>query len=753
MQPLDFRIVHEVPGRLRLRIPLMGGPLCEAAWLEAWMDAAAAVQEARANPAAKTLILHYSGGAAARAALLARLRNFDPKPIPGLAPDGVREAEVAPMVTTLLTLAVLPFLTRPLQMVLTLVNVGSTLAKGADTLVHRGVKMEVLDAVAVGLAAGSGKLYTANLTDLLLNLGEYLEHRTARRSDRLLRRLLRPDPAMAWVERDGELLQIAGDEVQAGETVVIGPGETVPVDGHVLDGVALVNQSTVTGEDIPVRREAPGRVIAGSVLVEGRLRVSATQVGEDTTTARVARFIQESLSRSAHTQKLADELGDKRVYVTLGTGALVYALTRDLTRLQAVFLVDYACALKLGTPVAFKAGIYRAAEHGVLLKGGEAIEQLAAADTLVFDKTGTLTHSDLAVTDVHVLSADGGCSEAALLALVASVEEHASHPVAAAVVGAARERDLAHISHGEVDYMVAHGLSAEVGDGRIVVGSRHFLEEHMGIDFHGHAALIERFEDAGKILLYVGNERGPVGLIALRDTLRADAVATLERLRGLGIRRLVMITGDRRQKADALARELGIDEVHAEMPPESKAAVVEALQAAGAKVAFVGDGVNDGPALGVANVGIAMPRGADIARATADIVLMDDRLGAVADARELAGKTMALIRTNFTAAVTINTGILAGAVFGWLSPVASALLHNGTTLGVLLNALKGVALHGPPDAPRLLTHAPDPAQPDAAKPRSSATSTSPLKPSSSSRGSGGSGGSADSAASNHDAAS
>jgi manganese/zinc-transporting P-type ATPase C len=214
MQPLDFRIVHEVPGRLRLRIPLMGGPLCEAAWLEAWMDAAAAVQEARANPAAKTLILHYSGGAAARAALLARLRNFDPKPIPGLAPDGVREAEVAPMVTTLLTLAVLPFLTPPLQMILTLVNVGSTLAKGADTLVHRGIKMEVLDAVAVGLAAGSGKLYTANLTDLLLNLGEYLEHRTARRSDRLLRRLLRPDPAMAWVERDGELLQIAGEEVQ-----------------------------------------------------------------------------------------------------------------------------------------------------------------------------------------------------------------------------------------------------------------------------------------------------------------------------------------------------------------------------------------------------------------------------------------------------------------------------------------------------------------------------------------------------------
>ncbi len=688
----DFRIVHEVPGRLRLRIPRMGEPACEPGWLEAWMDAAAPVLEARTNPAAHTLILRYTGGSGAREALLHRLESFTPDAMAGLAPEGVREAEVAPMITTLLTLAALPFLTPPMQVMLTLVSVGSTLVKGVDTLIHRGIKVEVLDAIAVGLAAGSGKPYTANVTDLLLHLGEYLEHRTARQSDRLLRRLLRPDPTMAWVERDGVLVQIAGDEVCVGETVVIGPGETVPVDGNVESGAALVNQSTVTGEDLPVRKEAPARVIAGSVLVEGRLRVAATRVGDDTTTARVARFIQESLSRSADTQRFADELADKRVYLTLGTGAAVYALTRDLTRLQSVFLVDYSCALKLGTPVAFKSGMHQAAAHGVLMKGGEAIEQLALVDTVVFDKTGTLTHSDLIVTDVHVFQSAGGCTEEALLALVASVEEHASHPVAEAVVEAARERDLQHISHGEVDYMVAHGLSAEVTGGSIVVGSRHYLEEHMGLDFADHTGLIEAFQDQGKILLYVGNADGPVGLIALRDTLRPDAADTLARLRSLGVQRLVMITGDRRQKAEALARELGLDEVHAEMPPEAKASIVEALQADGAKVAFVGDGVNDGPALGVADVGIAMPRGADIARATADIVLMDDRLGAIADARELAAKTLRLIRGNFTVTATVNTGILAGAVLGWLSPVASALLHNGATIGVLLNALRGVSL-------------------------------------------------------------
>ncbi len=687
-----YRIIHEVPGRLRLRIPAMGEPGCEAGALEDWIDAAAPTEEVRANRAARALIIHYQGGAEARQSLLRRLERFSTEPIPGYSEDGVREAEIAPMITTLFTLAALPFLTPPMRVVLTFANVGSTLAKGVDTLIHEGIKVEVLDALAVGLAAANGKLFTANLTDLLLDLGAFLERRTQRQSDRLLRRLLRPDPAMAWVERDGELVQVSGDEVCAGETVVVGVGETVPVDGHVIDGLALVNQAGVTGEDVPVRKEAPARVIAGSVLVEGRLRLEATRVGEDTTTARVSRFIQASLAEQAATQRLADELADKRVYLTLGTGAAVYALTRDLARLQSVFLVDYSCALKLGTPVAFKSGMSRAAEHGVLMKGGEAIETLAEIDTLVFDKTGTLTHSDLLVTDVVVLPGSCACTETELLAMVASVEEHASHPIAQAVVEAARERDLAHISHGEVDYLVAHGLQAEVDGGRIVVGSRHYLEAHRAIDFQVHQARIDALQAEGKTLLFVGNAEGAVGLIALRDTLREEAPAALERLRALGIKQLIMITGDRREKGEALAAELGLDAVYAEMAPEDKASVIEGLQRAGHKVGFVGDGVNDGPALAVADVGIAMPRGADIARATADVVLMDDRLQAVADAREIALKTMRLIQQNFTAAVGINTGVLAGAVLGWLSPVASALLHNGSTIGILVNALKGVSL-------------------------------------------------------------
>ena len=693
--PLPFTIVHAVPGRLRLRLPVLGQPHLDQAYLETWLEGTPGVQEVRINRAARSLVVIHDRDAGVRARVLARLGAFDPDAGLPLLPEegsGDEDEDIVPIARSLATLALLPLLSPGAQKLVTFVNLGSTLGKGAETLISEGIKVEVLDAVAVGLSAARGEHYTANITGLLLALGEYLERRTARQSDRMLRRLLRPEPTLAWVERAGELVQVPGQEVREGEVVVVGVGEQIPVDGRVLEGAALVNQAAVTGEQVPVRKEAPRRVVAGSLVVEGRLRIEATQVGEETTTARVSRFVRESLGKRSQTQRLADDLADKRVYITLATGGLAYALTRDLRRLESVLLVDYSCALKLGTPIAFKSGMVASANHGVLMKGGEAIEQLAAVDTIIFDKTGTLTHSELTVTEVVVLRPDAG-DETKLLALVASVEEHASHPVAQAVVEAARERDLKHISHGEVDYLVAHGMTAEVGGERVVIGSRHYLEEHQGIHFSAHEARILALQEQGRILLFVADDRGPLGLIALRDTLRAYARPTLERLRGLGIRHLVMISGDRRAKAEALAAELGLDEVHAEMEPEDKARIVQELRDQGRRVAFVGDGVNDGPALVAADVGIAMPRGADLARATADIVLLDDHLASLADARETATRTMGLIRTNFNLAVGINTAILAGAMTGWLSPVASALLHNGTTMGILVHALAGARGH------------------------------------------------------------
>ncbi|MEE4637321.1 MAG: heavy metal translocating P-type ATPase [Wenzhouxiangella sp.] len=684
-------IVHDLPGRLRLRLPALAHAGPSAAQLQAWMEADPAVLHVRINRAARALVVEYDPDSASREATLERLGRF--RLDADLREQPLEEeAEILPLVCGVAALLLVPFLPPAGKRILTLLTVGPTLARGVDAFVQSGIGTEALDALAVGLSAVRGEYYTASLTASMLALGEYMETRTARQSDRMLRRLLRPRPVMAWVEREGALEQIAGDQIQVGDIVVVGPGETVPADGRVVSGTALVNQSAITGEDVPVRREHLQRLVSGSVVIDGQVRFEASRVGEETTTARVAKFIQESLSQRSKTQHLTDELADRRVYLTLGTGAAVYALTRDARRLQSVFLVDYSCALKLGTPVAFKAGMVRAAEQGVLVKGGEAIESLASVDTVVFDKTGTLTHSDLAVTDVVVL--DGKRCEATLLALVASIEEHATHPIASAVVQAARDQALEHISHGEVSYLVAHGMSADVDGNRLYIGSRHYLEEHIGLDFSTFGEQIDQLQGQGKILLYVSDDQQPVGLIALRDRVREDARETIDRLRQLGIKRLILITGDRKNKARTLGRRLGLDEIHAEMPPEEKAAIVERLTREGARVAFVGDGVNDGPALAAAEVGIAMPRGADIARATADVVLMEDRLGLVADALSISKDTIRLIRTNFNLAVGINTAILGAAALGRVSPVGSALLHNGSTMGILLNALSGGKLTG-----------------------------------------------------------
>lgn len=694
---LNERVLHETPSRLRLCYPNLAAPSFNPSQLGFWLETQAGVREVRINRKGLCLVIVFDPHLTSRDQVLERLDGYRPDPSPTFDHGSHGADDATPLVASAATLAALPFLGNQGQQVLSLANISPIVIEGLSTLVQKGIKMEVLDALAVSLATARGEVYTANITAFLMALGKYLEHQTQRKSDRLLRALLQPEPAPAWVERDGKLVQVPGDQVVVGEVLTVGVGETVPVDGRVIDGLALVNQAAVTGENIPVRREPYQRVVAGSVLEEGRLRIEAQRVGSDTTIARVASFIQNALSNRSETQHLADELADKRVWLTLATGGLAYAITRDLTRLESVFLVDYSCALKLGTPMAFKSGMLKAAHHGVLMRGSVAIEQLAGVDTVVFDKTGTLTHSELVVTDV-VTFQQQHLAEDDLLALVASVEEHASHPLAQAVVDAAKERDLKHITHGEVDYLVAHGLSAEVDGKRIVIGSRHFLEEHHFIAFGPQEKVIQRLLDEGKTLLFVGaashgKKRGaPIGLVALRDTLRAEAAGALARLRSLGVTELVMITGDKQAKAEALAVELDMDSFHAEVVPERKAEIIRALQGQGRRVAFVGDGINDGPALSVANIGIAMPRGADIARATADIVLIDDRLDAVADALAIAKGTMALIHSNFHLAIGINSAVLAGAVLGWLNPVMSALLHNGTTIGVLLRALAGAGV-------------------------------------------------------------
>ncbi|MEI2783078.1 MAG: heavy metal translocating P-type ATPase [Candidatus Competibacter sp.] len=685
------QLAHELPQRLRLRAPWLADRRLDRLSLEAALLSLGGVRGARINLHAGSVAIEYDGQTHHRRAILDWLRQpppeflAEPNPVAGRPdPDLLR------VFGALAGLVLLPTLAQPLRRWLTYALIAPTVWEGAHTLSRKGLKIEVLDSLAVSLAAARGEYFTAIATQGLLALGAYLEQRTARHADGLLRHLLKPMPTQAWVERDGALVQIPCSELQVGDHIEVGPGEMIPIDGKVIGGNAAVNQASVTGENLAVRKEAGDKVLSGTVLEGGRLRIRATRVGAETTTARIARFIENALQQQSQTQSLAEQLADKRVYLTLGTGALVYAVTRDLNRLASVFLVDYACALKLGTPVAIKSAMYQGAKHGILFRSSSALDSLAQADAFVFDKTGTLTSGLLDVTDV--LSLDADWDDVRLLALVASIEEHASHPVADAVVKQARRQHLGHIEHEDVDYLVAHGLTTHAQGRRVVIGSRHFLETHQHISFAAHEDYITALEQAGKTLLYVALEQRPLGLIGLRDSLRPEAKTVLAQLRQSGARRLVMLTGDRQDKAEALARELDMDEVHAECPPEGKAAVVEQLRAHGARVAFVGDGVNDAPALIAADVGLAMPRGADLARATADIVLLDEHLQTLLAARTLSVGTLRLIRNHFRISTGVNTAVIAGAAFGLLSPVWSALLHNGMTLGVLLNSMAGVSL-------------------------------------------------------------
>ncbi len=686
-------VVHETAHRLRLRLPMLADPLIDFSWLQTWLESIAGVTKARVNRKARSLVLEYDGSPDSRDAIVQPLRGLRRERIPSGETQPDQVAELAPMLTSAGLMLALPFMSPPVRRIATFLNISKILLTGLDTFINRGIKVEVLDAVAIGLSASKGEYLTANITDFLMELGTYLERKTERQSNRMLRQLLRPEPTLAWVERNGVLVQVPDDAISAGERIEVGPGEKIAVDGLVLDGTALVNQAAITGESVPVRKEVMDRVIAGSVIEDGRLRIEARHVGDDTTTARIARFIDDSLDKTSHTQRLAERLADKRVYLTLGTGGLVYLLTGEERRLESVFLVDYSCALKLGTPLAFKSGLFHAASNGILFKGADVVESLAAIDTVVFDKTGTLTRSELQVTDVVVLDEQRWPRDR-LLAVTASIEEHASHPIAQAIVRKAHAEKLNHIDHGEVDYLVAHGMSCPVNGDRLLIGSRHYLEEHEQIRFDEFGAQIAELEAAGKTILYVGTSSEAIGLIGLRDTVRPEAAEVLRQLRRLGVRHLVMLTGDHRPRAQALADEIGIDEVFAEQVPEDKAKVIGDLRAAGRKVAFVGDGVNDGPALIAADVGIAMSRGAELARATADVVLLEDQLVLLPNALHIAKKTMQLVAVNYRAAITVNTGVMLGAALGWLSPISTAVLHNGTTVALLMKALRGLGAPG-----------------------------------------------------------
>ncbi len=679
----NISIAHELKGRIRLKAAVFGNPALDTSIVEAGISNIKGVKSVRINQPAASLVVEYDPESDARDSILDSMTTFTHTVFYAdeelaSTPDLINVYWAGTMWAAKM---LIPGMLKPAVSVL---GSAPIILEGLDTLVTKGLKVEVLDAAVIGMLLFRRDFFTAGSVSFMINLGHYLEQSTHYRSDKLLQSLMKPQIEEVWILDKKTEKKIPLDEVEIGDLVIIGSGEMVPVDGVMHSGAGQINQASLTGESLPVTPEKDDPVYSGTTVVEGRLVIRAEKIGSETTTARIAKFLQNALKINSKTEIEAFRMADRMVPVTFAAGLAVLMLTGDMRRASAVLSVDYSCTLKLVTPTAIKASMFKAANEGIFIKGAQALERFSEVDTIVFDKTGTLTQGALKVMEIISYT---GCSEDELLRIAASAEEHYSHPIAAAVVNEADRRNLELYETGEVDFIIAHGVSAYVGEDKVMVGSHHFLAEDEGIDCSMSDDDASAFRGTGHSVLYVSINDELGGIIAMRDDLRPESKSTIEELKKYGINHVVMLSGDHKDAANQIAGELGIDSVYSDLKPEDKAVIVNKLKDEGRVCAFVGDGVNDAPALLSADVGISMPEGADLAREAAQILLLREDLTGLCRAKIIADETMKVIDRVFKANIGINSVTVGLAAFGLLSPLMSSIIHNGTTLATLLYAL------------------------------------------------------------------
>ena len=557
-------------------------------------------------------------------------------------------------------------------------------AIGYPTLVtiieRRKITAGALVAIAIIGSAYLEEYLAAAVVALMMLAGEFLEEITLQRTRNAVRELVRLTPDVATVDRNGVWVQVPLRDVRAGDTVLVRPGDRVPVDGTVLSGEASVNQATITGESMPVDKSAGARVFAGTTSQGGALVIRTDRVGRDTALGRIIQIVRAAQDQKGATQKIADRFAAYFTPAILSIAGLVWLLTHDLLRVMAVLVIACPCALVLATPTAVVASVGNAARRGGLIKGGAALEAGGRVTAVAFDKTGTLTAGRPMVAAIEPLN---GHSERDVLQMAAIAEIRSEHPLARAIVDHARAVDLSIADPSAFTMTFGRGVNATWNDHKIEVGNQRMVAD----DDPARVAL-ERHEKQGRTALLVRVDGFPWGIVALADMVRPQARAVVERLRAMGINRLVMLTGDHAVTAQAIARDVGLEEVRSGLLPEQKLDVIRELQTAGEVVAMVGDGVNDAPALVLADVGVAMAAaGTDVALESADVALMGDDLTLLPDVLALSRRALGIIRQNiwgFAVAVNIAGIVLAGT--GALSPIGAAVVHNVASLFVVINS-------------------------------------------------------------------
>ncbi|HHT9106751.1 MAG TPA: heavy metal translocating P-type ATPase [Candidatus Wujingus californicus] len=684
---MNYRIVHNLPQRIRICLNLPKRHTPENSRIEKLFSVIEGVQKVSFNYRTRGLLVRYNGNSNVRDVLLKIIKEA---PLTFVRKENFKQnileqKKKAAMLagTFLIARPIIPLILAPL---FALYGAMTIFKKGLRAILNKHLNVDVLDFTAIGISLVRRDYLTASLITSFLKVGDYLEERIRQKSRESLSKMFQRRDEWAWIKRNGWEMRVNVKDIAVGDLVVVRTGSSIPVDGIVVEGVALVNQSSITGEPFPVPKRAGLMVYAGTVLEEGLLTIKSIKVSDETRVSKIIKVIEESEGLKADVQNYAERLANRIVPYSFLLSGLIYLFTSNPLRAVSVLLVDYSCAIKLSTPLTIMSAMIAASRRGVLIKGGRFIEKLAQANIFVFDKTGTLTEAKPKVFDLLPFN---GFDREYILKNVACVEEHFPHPVATAVVKKAEDEGLIHEeNHAEVEYVLAHGIASRIKGKRILVGSKHFIYEDNKVDMKGEEPVIKDFMDKGYSILYVSVENKLAGIIAIEDRLREDSQEFLNMLKNSGVQRIIMLTGDNDTTARNVANRLGIEEYHAQILPEGKTEIIKNLKVKGYVVAMVGDGINDSPAISYADVGISMKHGADIAKEACDILLLDRGLEGIIEVREIAQDAMFRIKKNFRYIMGINTTLIGLGIGGMISPVLSALIHNATTVVVSASTLK-----------------------------------------------------------------
>ncbi|WP_163801151.1 heavy metal translocating P-type ATPase [Mycolicibacterium sediminis] len=700
----DLTVLSDAAGRIRVRVPWLRSATIRAVAIENAVDQVAGVRTVHAYPRTGSVVVWYAPRGCDTSALLDAIdgsRHVVPTGT-ALTPRSadIRNADVLRIVVGGTALALLGVRRYGLRRPPLLGTTSRLFATGATIVTGYPFLRGALRSLRGGKSAGTDLLVSAatiaslvlreNVVALtvlwLLNIGEYLQDLTLRRTRRAIANLLQGNQDTAWTQLpDGTEVQVSLDDVGVGDRVIVHEQVAIPVDGTVTDGEAIVDQSAITGETLPVTVVAGAWVHAGSVVVRGRLVVEAAAVGRDTAIGRIITRVEEAQHHRAPIQTVGENFSRRFVPLSFLVSALTLVVTGDVRRAMTMLLVACPCAVGLSTPTAISAAIGNGARRGILIKGGAHLEEAGRLDAVVFDKTGTLTRGRPVVT--NVVSFHDDWPPERVLAYAASSEIHSRHPLAEAVIRSTEERHITIPPHEECEVLVGLGMRTRADGQTLLLGSPALLAQESVHVYDDAARWVVKLRAEAETPLLLAVDGELVGLISLRDEIRPEALPVLEALRKNGVRRIVMLTGDHPQTARAVAEALGITEWRAEVLPEEKLEVVHALREAGYVVAMVGDGINDAPALAAADIGIAMGLGGtDVAVETADVALAGDDLRRLLDVRALGGRAVEVIQQNYAMAIAVNAfGLLLGAG-GALSPVLAAILHNASSVAVVTNS-------------------------------------------------------------------